>query len=111
MVAGGRPTTKTETLSTLYDGKLRLERRNGAPWIFARTHLQGKYIVRSTREQTLPAATRVATDWYLELRDRIRKGESLHGRSFAQIHPRHRLPASGPARRPVPVLKETSMRM
>jgi hypothetical protein len=25
----------------------------------------------------------VATDWYLELRDRMRKGERLHGRSFA----------------------------
>jgi hypothetical protein len=67
----------------LNDGKLRLERRNGAPWIFACTQLQGKYIVRSAREQTLPAATRVATDWYLELRDRIRK--RLHGRSLAEM--------------------------
>jgi hypothetical protein len=69
----------------LNDGNLRLERRNGAPSIFARTHLQGKYIGRSTREQTLPAATHIATDWNLELRDRIRKGESLHGPSFAQM--------------------------
>ena len=85
MAEAVRRQQKTETLTTLYDGKLRLERRNGAPWIFARTHLQGKYIVRSTGEQTLPAATRVATDWYLELRDRIRKGEALHGRSFAHM--------------------------
>lgn len=76
---------KTETLARLYDGKLRLERRNGAPRIFARTHLQGKYIVHSTGEQALPAATKVATDWYLELRDRMRKGEDLHGRSFAAV--------------------------
>jgi hypothetical protein len=76
---------KTETLARLYDGKLRLERRNGAPKIFARTCLQGKYIIHSTGEQTLHAATKVATDWYLELRDRIRKGEDLHGRSFAAV--------------------------
>ena len=24
----------------------------------------------------------MATDWYLELRDRVRRGEHLHGRSF-----------------------------
>lgn len=76
---------KTETLSKLYDGKLRLERRNGSPKIFARTFLQGKSIGRTTGEQTLGAATKVATDWYLELRDRVRKGEHLHGRSFAHV--------------------------
>ena len=70
MAEARTPTTKTETLARLYDGKLRLERRNGAPRIFARTHLQGKYIAHSTGEQTLPAATKAATDWYLELRDR-----------------------------------------
>ena len=85
MADAARRQQKTETLARLYDGKLRLERRNGAPNIFARTHLQGKYIVHSTGEQTLPAATKVATDWYLELRDRTRKGEDLHGRSFAAV--------------------------
>ena len=75
----------TETLVKLYDGKLRLERRNGAPKIYARTYLQGKSIVRSTGERTLDAATSVATDWYLELRDRTRRGEHLHGRSFAEM--------------------------
>lgn len=76
---------RTETLAKLYEGRLRLERRNGAPRIFARTYLQGKNIVKSTGEITIPAATRVATDWYLELRDRIRKGEQLHGRTFAEM--------------------------
>jgi integrase len=60
-----------------------LERRNGALKIFARAYLQGKSIVRSTGELTIAAATKIATDWYLDLRDRIRKGEHLHGRSFA----------------------------
>lgn len=72
-----------KTLATLDVGKLRLERHNGAPKIFARAFVQGKLVVRTTGEQTLPAATKVATDWYLELRDRMRRGERLHGRSFA----------------------------
>ena len=85
MVDTGRRQQTTETLAKLYDGKLRLERRNGAPKIFARTYLQGKSVVRSTGERTLDVATRIATDWYLELRDRVRRGEHLHGRSFAEM--------------------------
>src|SRR5581483_11148979 len=76
---------KTEMLARLYDGKLRLERRNGAPKIYACTYLQGKNIVKTTGEITVSAATRVATDWYLDLRDRVRKGEHLHGHSFAEM--------------------------
>ena len=83
MADAKRRQQKTETLATLYVGKLRLERRNGAPKIFARAFVQGKHIVRTTGEQTLSAATKVATDWYLDLRDRMRKGERLHGRLFA----------------------------
>lgn len=75
----------TETLERLYDGKLRLERRNGGAKIYARTFLQGKALVKSTGERTVKAAAKVATDWYLELRDRIRKGEELHGRSFEDV--------------------------
>ncbi|MGE3336016.1 MAG: hypothetical protein AB7I36_20440 [Rhodospirillaceae bacterium] len=85
-MANGTPRQqRTEVLARLYDGKLRLERRNGAPRIVARTHLQGRYINKSTGEVTLPAATRVATDWFLELRDRMRRGEHLHGRTFGEI--------------------------
>jgi hypothetical protein len=75
----------TEIVDKLYDGKLRLERRNGAPVISARTFLQGKLIRKSTGETTLRAATKVATDWFLDLRDRMRKGEHLHGRTFADV--------------------------
>ena len=98
---------KTEMLAKLYDGKLRLERRNGGPGIYARTYLQGKNIVKSTGEHTLPAATKVATDWYLELRDRIRKGEHLHGRSFADMAEAfiaHAEPAARGLGRPAPEL-------
>src|SRR5882672_9713223 len=73
----------TEVVVKLYDGKLRLERRNGASIISARTYLQGKLVLKSTGETTLHAATKIATDWYLDLRDRTRRGEHLHGRAFA----------------------------
>jgi hypothetical protein len=53
---------RTETLAKLYDGKLRLERRNGGSKISARMFLQGRSIIHSTGERTLPAATKVATD-------------------------------------------------
>jgi hypothetical protein len=75
----------TETLQKLYDGKLRLERRNGGSKIYARTFVQGKSAIHSTGEITLHAATKIATDWYLDLRDRLRKGEDLHGKSFATL--------------------------
>ena len=73
----------TEVIAKLYDGKLRLERRNGASIISARTFLQGKLVQKSTGERTLHAATKIATDWYLDQRDRTRRGEHLHGRAFA----------------------------
>src|SRR5712691_5990893 len=73
----------TEVIAKLYDGKLRLERRNGAAIISARTFLQGKLVQKTTGERTLHAATKIATDWYLDLRDRTRRGEHLHGRAFA----------------------------
>jgi len=85
---GDAPATRqqsTETLEKLYDGKLRLERRNGGAKIYARTYIQGKAIVKSTGARTVKEATRIATDWYLELRDRVRKGEELHGHSFADM--------------------------
>src|SRR5690349_11020211 len=74
---------KTETVAKLYDGKLRLERRNGKSVISARTFMQGKLVRLTTGETTLHAATKIATDWYLDLRDRVRRGEHLHGRAFA----------------------------
>ena len=86
-VGGGQGPRKqsTETLQKLYDGKLRLERRNGGSKIYARTFLQGKAIVKSTGVRTEKEAVKIATDWYLELRDRIRKGEELHGKSFEEM--------------------------
>ncbi len=75
----------TETLQKLYDGKLRLERRNGGSGIYARTFMQGKSLIHSTGERTLHAATKIATDWYLDLRAREHRGEDLHGKTFAEV--------------------------
>ncbi len=76
---------RTETLYKLYLGKLRIERRNNSPMFYARAFLQGKHVIRSTGESTIGAASKVATDWYLAQLDRIRHGESLHGRFFAEV--------------------------
>jgi hypothetical protein len=81
--AARRQTTKV--VAKLYDGKLRLERRNGASIISARTFIQGKLVRKSTGENTVHAATKVATDWFLSLRDRERHGEDIHGRTFAEL--------------------------
>lgn len=76
------PKQTTETVKKLMDNRLRLERRNANPMIYARTFLQGKNIVLRTGETSLKPATAVAKDWYLGLLERIRRGEQLHGISF-----------------------------
>ena len=53
---------QTEMLARLCDGRLRLERPDGAPRIHAFTCLRGKNIVKTSGEQTLSAATKAATD-------------------------------------------------
>lgn len=75
----------TELVATLNLGRLRLERRNGSPIIYARTFIQGQYKGESTGEKHLKGAEQVATDWYLALKDRVRRGEHVHGRSFADV--------------------------
>ncbi len=82
---GPKARQTTEVVAKLYNDKLRLERRNGGATISARTYLQGKLVRKSTGEATLAAATKVATSWYLELLDRIRKGEELHGKTFEEM--------------------------
>jgi integrase len=74
-----------ETVTTLYNGKLRLERRNTNPTIHARTFLHGTTIGKSTGETTLTAASKVATDWYLDQLDGSRHGTHRHSPLFAAI--------------------------
>jgi len=79
------PRQTTTTIKKLMDGKLRLERRNANPNIYARTYIQGKSLVYRTRETRIVEASNTATDWYLGLMERVRKGEQLHGVLFAQV--------------------------
>ena len=67
------------------DGKLRLERRNANQTIYARTYLQGKNLVHRTGESRITDATRVATDWFFGLRERIMRGEQLHAVLFSEV--------------------------
>lgn len=73
----------TVTVKKLMGGKLRLERRNDNPMIYARTYFQGKSMVFRTGETRLVQASKVAEDWWFGLRDRVNKGEQLHDLTFA----------------------------
>src|SRR6202166_1284793 len=74
---------KTVLVERLNGGKLRIERRNGSPNLYAAAYLDGKNVAKCTGEDTPNAARKVALDWYLEQRDRIRREERLHGRPLA----------------------------
>ena len=81
----GKSPQTTTTIKKLMDGKLRLERRNANPTIYARTYIQGKNLVHRTGETRITNATSVATDWFLGLRERVMKGEQLHGVQFSAV--------------------------
>ena len=67
------------------DGKLRLERRNASPMIYARAYLQGKNRQYKTGEIKILAAATVATEWYLDLRQRIGRNEKLDTPLFSEF--------------------------
>ena len=85
MAAASAKAETTEVVAKLYEGKLRLERRDGGTLITARTFIQGKLVRKTTGERTLAAATKVATGWYLDLLGRDRKGEHFHGHCFGEV--------------------------
>ena len=85
MAAASAKAETTEVVAKLYEGKLRLERRDGGTLITARTFIQGKLVRKTTGERTLAAATKVATGWYLDLLGRDRKGEHFHGHFFGEV--------------------------
>lgn len=73
------------------DGRVRLERRNNNPMIYARAYLKGKNdlkgkdVVFRTGQTFVHLAEEVAEHWYLEQRDRIKRGEAIHGRLFSDV--------------------------
>lgn len=70
------------TLASICDGRVRLERLPSSGIISARAWIQGKDIRKSTRERSLTAAKKVATDWWHDLSVRARRGEHLHSPTF-----------------------------
>lgn len=80
----------TSVVTKLMNGKLRLLRHNKNPMIYARAWLKGKgekgkEVSHRTGETELRPAKEVATHWYLEQLERIKKGEHLHGRLFSDV--------------------------
>jgi integrase len=76
---------RTVTVRKLFDGRLRIEQRPPRRAYYARACIQGKLIVKSTGEPSLPAAKRVATEWYQDLLAKDRLGESIHARTFGDV--------------------------
>ncbi|MBP7570761.1 MAG: hypothetical protein KBA95_11940 [Acidobacteria bacterium] len=81
----GKRRQKTVTVRKLFEGRLRIERRPPRRAYYARVCIQGKLIVKSTGETTIAAAKRVAGDWYRDLLAKARLGESIHGKTFAEV--------------------------
>lgn len=79
---------KTETVKKLLGGKVRLERRNSNPMVYARTYLQGKQLVYRTGEVFIANAERIAEDWFMSLHDRVRRGEPVRGILFSDMAPK-----------------------
>jgi hypothetical protein len=79
------PPQTTTTIQKLLGGKLRLERRNANPMIYARTYLQGKNLVYRTQATHIQEAGKIAEDWWLGLHERVSKGERLHDATFADV--------------------------
>jgi len=75
----------TQTIEKVLDGRLRLERRNQSPMIYARAYLQGKDRVFRTVETSVHAAREVATTWYLDLRHRVGQNERLDAPLFSEV--------------------------
>jgi len=75
----------TTTIIKLMGGKLRLERRNQNPMIYARSYVQGKDLVFRTGETGLVAATKVAEEWWHDVRSRVLNRENIHAPTFAGI--------------------------
>lgn len=78
------PLQRTRTVAKLFEGRLRIELRNRNKVFYARTYAQGRNIGKSTGETTLARAKKSATEWYLDLRAKMRVGESIHGRHFTE---------------------------
>ena len=83
-----RPTRerqRTTVVKSLLGGKIRLLRHNDNPMLYARSYVQGRYVKTRTMETTIGAASKIAENWFYELKTRVRQGEQLHEPLFSDI--------------------------
>lgn len=65
-------------------GKVHLYQRPDSAFWWCSTYLEGKKRRKPTKSESLAQAKDFAEDWYLDLRDKKRRGELLNERTFAQ---------------------------
>ena len=76
---------RTTTIKSLLGGKIRLLRHNDNPMLYARSYQQGRYVSIRTMETGIGAASKVAEDWFYELKARVRRGDQVHEPLFSDI--------------------------
>jgi hypothetical protein len=76
---------RTTTIKSLLGGKVRLLRHNDNPMLYARSYQQGRYVSIRTMETGIGAASKVAEDWFYELKARVRRGDQVHEPLFSDI--------------------------
>ena len=76
---------RTTIVTSLLGGKIRLLRHNDNPMLYARSYIQGRYVSMRTMETSIRAASKVAEEWFYELKTRVRQGDQLHEPLFSDI--------------------------
>jgi len=72
------------TTHTIFDGRLQVYKRERSRYWQAITILDGKRFRISTKEESLGKAKDTAEDWYLGLRGKLKMGEPIGEKTFAE---------------------------
>jgi len=72
------------TTHTIFDGRLQIYKRERSRYWQAITILDGKRFRISTKEESLSKAKDTAEDWYLGLRGKLKMGEPIGEKTFAE---------------------------
>lgn len=67
-----------------FDGRLHIYKRSNSRYWQCSTFLNGKKHRTSTKEESLEAAKDFAEDWYLGLRGKIKMGQPISEKTFAE---------------------------
>ena len=72
------------TTHTIFDGRLKVYKRERSRYWQAITILDGKRFRISTKEESLGKAKDLAEDWYLGLRGKLKMGEPITEKTFSE---------------------------